>query len=104
MDVSTVERPGDAVASVNPDFVGKKRDCLPGHILTLTADGGVPVLLRLQSTTSGQKSQQRCQNEGSLQSPADPHIATSNSIGFCDGGPLAHRSLERHARSIACAI
>ena len=43
MDIVRVELPGDAVAGVNPDFVGKKRQSLVSFIVSLASDGGVPL-------------------------------------------------------------
>src|ERR1044071_6810272 len=43
MDIVRVELPGDAVAGVNPDFIGKKRQSLMSFVVSLAPDGGVPL-------------------------------------------------------------
>ena len=43
MDIVRVELPRDAVACVNPDFIGKKRQSLVSFIVSLASDGSVPL-------------------------------------------------------------
>ena len=43
MDIVRVELPRDAVAGVNPDFIGKKRQSLVSFIVSLASDGSVPL-------------------------------------------------------------
>jgi hypothetical protein len=46
MDLVDVERPGDAVASMNPDFIRKKRQRLTSFVVTLSPHGSEPRLWR----------------------------------------------------------
>ena len=43
MDLVRVERPRDAVARVNPDFIGKKRQSLESFVVTLRSHGSIPL-------------------------------------------------------------
>src|SRR5581483_11077516 len=45
MDLIRVERPGDAVARMDPHFIGKKGQRLPTHVGGLGAHLGMPILL-----------------------------------------------------------
>ena len=45
MDIVRVERPLDAVARVNPDFIGKKRQSLDSLVVTLRCHSSVPLRL-----------------------------------------------------------
>ena len=47
MNLVRVERPRDAVARVNPDFIGKKRKGLVALAATLSSNGGMPLRLRV---------------------------------------------------------
>ena len=46
MELVGVERPGDAVARMNPDFIRKKRQRLTSFVVTLGSHGSVPSLWR----------------------------------------------------------
>jgi len=52
-----LECPGDAVAGVNPNFIGKKRESLLPHVIALAADGCVPGLLGLNGSRDTEKRQ-----------------------------------------------
>ncbi len=52
-----LECPGDAITGVNPNFIRKKRESLLCHIVTLTADSGVPGLLGLDVSLDTEKHQ-----------------------------------------------
>jgi hypothetical protein len=46
MNVATGESPGDSVAGVDPNLVGKKGNSLFSHVFALTGDCRAPILLR----------------------------------------------------------
>jgi hypothetical protein len=54
VNVCAGERPSDVVASMDPNFVGKKRNRLLGHVRTLAPDGSVPIQLCLNSVRETQ--------------------------------------------------
>jgi hypothetical protein len=62
VDFVRVDGPGDVVARVNPDFIGKEGERLASLIVTLCADGGVPLGLRYGRVDQDRKGQSPAQN------------------------------------------
>src|SRR4029077_15435578 len=78
VNVFAGETPRDAVASMDPNFVGKKRTRLFGHVCALTPDGSVPILLCLNRVGKTQDGREEPgENKACLKRLADLHRGTS---------------------------
>src|ERR1700745_2815791 len=78
VNVAAGKRPSDAVAGMDPNFVGEKRSRLLGHVCALTPDGSGPILLCLNSVRETQDGrEERGENKPCLKRLADLHRETS---------------------------
>ena len=81
MNVSTGEGPSDAVAGMDPNFVGKEGHRLFGHVCTLTSDGSVPILLGLNAV---RQSQDGCEERGENKPHFDEFLSLHLCFSFAD--------------------